>query len=74
MVDTGMRKAPNELTQILSQVKERAVELAKDMENEDGVTGAIKAFLKHLPCSKPDPEPEPGPSSLFSVSRCFGCS
>ncbi|KAG6422344.1 hypothetical protein SASPL_118912 [Salvia splendens] len=31
------------------QVKERAVELAKAMENEDGVTGAVKAFFKHLP-------------------------
>ncbi|PQM42747.1 sterol 3-beta-glucosyltransferase UGT80A2 [Prunus yedoensis var. nudiflora] len=50
-------------------VKEHVVELAKDMENEDGVTGAIKAFLKHLPCSKPNPEPEPEPSSLFSKPR-----
>ncbi|XP_023753188.1 sterol 3-beta-glucosyltransferase UGT80A2 [Lactuca sativa] len=31
------------------KVKERAVELAKAMENEDGVEGAVKAFLKHLP-------------------------
>ncbi|PQM35345.1 sterol 3-beta-glucosyltransferase UGT80A2 [Prunus yedoensis var. nudiflora] len=51
------------------KVKEHVVELAKDMENEDGVTGAIKAFLKHLPCSKPNPEPEPEPSSLFSKPR-----
>ncbi|KAK2986386.1 hypothetical protein RJ640_026650 [Escallonia rubra] len=58
-------------------VKERAVELAKAMENEDGVTGAVKAFLKHLPRRKPDPEPAPAtaPSSLISsVRRCFGCS
>ncbi|KAK3032158.1 hypothetical protein RJ639_034983, partial [Escallonia herrerae] len=47
-------------------VKERAVELAKAMENEDGVTGAVKAFLKHLPRRKPDPEPAPAPSSLIS--------
>lgn len=57
------------------QVKERAVELAKDMENEDGVAGAVKAFFKHLPRKKPEPEPEPSPepSSIFSFSKCFGC-
>jgi sterol 3beta-glucosyltransferase len=59
------------------QVKERAVELAKDMENEDGVDGAVKAFFKHLPRKKPEPEPEPEPStepsSIFSFSKCFGC-
>ncbi|KAM4077606.1 hypothetical protein ACJW30_12G151300 [Castanea mollissima] len=43
------------------KVKERAVELAKAMENEDGVTGAVKAFFKHLPFKKPEPEPEPEP-------------
>lgn len=56
------------------QVKERAFELAKAMENEDGVAGAVKAFFKHLPCKKLDPELEPASSSLFSVRRCFGCS
>lgn len=56
------------------QVKERAVELAKAMENEDGVTGAVKAFFKHLPRKNPEPEPEPTPSKLFSIRRCFGCS
>ncbi|XP_015892518.3 sterol 3-beta-glucosyltransferase UGT80A2 isoform X1 [Ziziphus jujuba] len=55
-------------------VKERAVELAKAMENEDGVTGAVKAFLKHLPRKKPEAEPEAGSSSLFSLSKCFGCA
>lgn len=50
------------------------------MENEDGVAGAVKAFFKQLPRkepkAKPEPEPGPGPSpsSLFSISRCFGCS
>lgn len=54
------------------------------MENEDGVAGAVKAFFKQLPRKEPKakPEPEPGPepgpgpspSSLFSISRCFGCS
>ncbi|KAG6426797.1 hypothetical protein SASPL_111031 [Salvia splendens] len=56
------------------QVKERAVELAKAMENEDGVTGAVKAFFKHLPRKKLDPNPEPTPSNIFSIRRCFGCS
>ncbi|XVF32246.1 hypothetical protein REPUB_Repub17cG0064900 [Reevesia pubescens] len=60
------------------KVKERAIELAKAMENEDGVTGAVKAFFKHLPHKKPEaepsPEPSPEPSNLFSFSRCFGCS
>ncbi|XP_059660237.1 sterol 3-beta-glucosyltransferase UGT80A2 isoform X2 [Cornus florida] len=44
-------------------VKERAVELAKAMESEDGVTGAVKAFFKHLPQRKPDPEPALAASS-----------
>ncbi|KAL1550341.1 sterol 3beta-glucosyltransferase [Salvia divinorum] len=56
------------------QVKGRAVELAKAMENEDGVTGAVKAFFKHLPRKKLDPNPEPIPSNIFSIRRCFGCS
>lgn len=55
-------------------MKERAVELAEAMENEDGVTGAVKAFFKHLPQRKPDPDAVPVTSSLFSVGRCFGCS
>lgn len=57
-----------------TKVKERAVELAEAMENEDGVTGAVKAFFKHLPQRKPDPDAVPVTSSLFSVGRCFGCS
>ncbi|KAG6661120.1 sterol 3-beta-glucosyltransferase UGT80A2-like isoform X1 [Carya illinoinensis] len=56
------------------KVKQRAVELAKAMESEDGVTGAVKAFFKHLPSKTPGLEPEPVPSSLFSISSCFGCS
>ncbi|KAL6208914.1 hypothetical protein ACLB2K_019857 [Fragaria x ananassa] len=56
------------------KVKERAIELAKDMENEDGVTGAVMAFFKHLPRKKPESEPETTSSGLFSISRCFGCS
>ncbi|PWA50186.1 UDP-Glycosyltransferase superfamily protein [Artemisia annua] len=56
------------------KVKERAVELAKAMENEDGVDGAVKAFLRHLPRNMPDTDPPPTSSGLFSVRRCFGCS
>ncbi|KAJ8553011.1 hypothetical protein K7X08_020404 [Anisodus acutangulus] len=55
------------------QVKERAVELAKAMENEDGVTGAVKAFFKQLPHNKLEPELLPKPSSVFSIRSCFGC-
>nr|GMD69117.1 sterol 3-beta-glucosyltransferase UGT80A2-like isoform X1 [Ipomoea batatas] len=56
------------------KVKERAVELAKAMENEDGVTGAVKAFLKQLPRKKSEPDQVPPPSNFFSIRRCFGCS
>ncbi|KAA8550654.1 hypothetical protein F0562_002338 [Nyssa sinensis] len=44
------------------KVKERAVELAEAMKNEDGVTGAVKAFFKHLPRKMPEPEPKPEPA------------
>ncbi|XP_016501973.1 sterol 3-beta-glucosyltransferase UGT80A2 isoform X1 [Nicotiana tabacum] len=56
------------------KVKERAVELAKAMENEDGVTGAVKAFYKHFPRESLEPKPEvsPRPHHFFSLRRCFG--
>ncbi|WVZ83682.1 hypothetical protein U9M48_030807 [Paspalum notatum var. saurae] len=58
-------------------VKEKAVELAKAMESEDGVTGAVSAFLRHLP-SKTDEHSPPQSSSFLEflgpVSRCLGCS
>ncbi|KAH9670930.1 sterol 3-beta-glucosyltransferase ugt80a2 [Citrus sinensis] len=56
------------------KVKERAVELAKAMENEDGVTGAVKAFYKHFPGKKSESEPELPHShrGLLSIRRCFG--
>ncbi|XP_071937656.1 sterol 3-beta-glucosyltransferase UGT80A2 isoform X2 [Coffea arabica] len=57
-----------------AEVKERAVELAKAMEDEDGVTGAVRAFLKHLPRKKMEPEPVPAASSFLSIRKCFGCS
>ncbi|CAL9092948.1 unnamed protein product [Musa textilis] len=61
-----------------SKVKENAVQLAKAMETEDGVSGAVTAFLKHLP-PKISPQVTPEPSSFMDflvapVRRCFGCS
>lgn len=58
------------------KVKENAIQLAKAMENEDGVAGAVRAFHKHLPRDTPMPETEnpQTSSSFFSVTRCFGCS
>ncbi|XP_022963847.1 sterol 3-beta-glucosyltransferase UGT80A2 isoform X1 [Cucurbita moschata] len=55
-------------------VKKSAVELAKAMENEDGVEGAVKAFFKHYRPRKTEPESEPEDSTVFSMRRCFGCS
>ncbi|WCJ26755.1 Sterol 3-beta-glucosyltransferase UGT80A2 [Euphorbia peplus] len=59
------------------QVKDRAIELAKAMENEDGVQGAVKAFYKHFPREKSEPE-EPksthGPPKFSLIPSCFGCS
>ncbi|XP_057798223.1 sterol 3-beta-glucosyltransferase UGT80A2-like isoform X2 [Salvia miltiorrhiza] len=55
------------------KVKEQAIELAKAMQNEDGVSGAVNAFLKHL-CKNLEPDRRPTKSSLFSVRTCFGCS
>ncbi|XP_044482342.1 sterol 3-beta-glucosyltransferase UGT80A2-like isoform X2 [Mangifera indica] len=56
------------------KVKQCAVELAKAMENEDGVTGAVKSFYKHYPGKKCDEGPE-SPlhhSGFCSVGQCFG--
>ncbi|XP_049391975.1 sterol 3-beta-glucosyltransferase UGT80A2-like [Solanum stenotomum] len=58
------------------KVKECAVELAKAMEHEDGVTGAVKAFYKHFPLESLEPKPEVSPRSphFFSLRRCLGHS
>nr|WHU24140.1 steroidal glycosyltransferase [Anemarrhena asphodeloides] len=61
------------------KVKDRANELAKAMESEDGVTGAVKAFFKHLPKKAPTEEhPQETPSPLMEilgpVRRCLGCA
>ncbi|XVE62205.1 hypothetical protein DITRI_Ditri06bG0100200 [Diplodiscus trichospermus] len=56
------------------EVKARAVKLAKAMEGEDGVAGAVNAFYKHFPGKKAEDEPDPAPSHsrLFPIRRCFG--
>lgn len=55
-------------------MKQRAVELAKAMENEDGVAGAVDAFHRHFPRRKPEPEHlevhKPHKSHL-SIRGCF---
>lgn len=70
------------------QVKERAIELAKAMENEDGVTGAVQAFYKHIPRDrlkttesseisrllKTDSKILRRPNTRFSLKCCFGHS
>ncbi|KAL8517857.1 hypothetical protein ACS0TY_009243 [Phlomoides rotata] len=55
------------------EVKERAVQLAKAMEHEDGVAGAAQAFYKHFP-RKLEPENARPSSTSFSFRHCFGCS
>ncbi|XP_047310975.1 sterol 3-beta-glucosyltransferase UGT80A2-like isoform X2 [Impatiens glandulifera] len=81
----SLQKLVDAITYMLDpKVKERALELAKKMEKEDGVTGAVNAFFKQLPRKKteedqdPPPPPPPQPtspsSSPFSFWNCFGCS
>ncbi|XP_057446051.1 sterol 3-beta-glucosyltransferase UGT80B1-like isoform X2 [Lotus japonicus] len=41
------------------EVKSRAMEIAKLIENEDGVTAAVDAFHRHLPTQLPLPTPSP---------------
>ncbi|CAA3032434.1 sterol 3-beta-glucosyltransferase UGT80A2-like [Olea europaea subsp. europaea] len=57
-------------------VKERALELSKAMENEDGVAGAVQAFHRHFPREslKSEAEKSRQPSNSFSLRRCFRCS
>ncbi|KAL9233480.1 hypothetical protein vseg_008476 [Gypsophila vaccaria] len=56
------------------KVKQRAVELAKELEDEDGVTGTVNAFYKQFPRKKPEPDhPEPAKPhrSHLSIRGCF---
>lgn len=58
-------------------MKQRAVELANAMKNEDGVIGAVNAFYKHYPRQKLDimakPKPAASVHSCFPIRGCFGC-
>ncbi|OIW01130.1 hypothetical protein TanjilG_25238 [Lupinus angustifolius] len=61
------------------EVKNRAVELANAMKNEDGVAGAVKAFYKHFPREISEAKPKPltlehKHTKLFSIRGCFGLS
>lgn len=61
------------------QVKESADAMSKAMENEDGVSGAVKAFHKQLPKKMPQPLPLPTEhgriDSFFrGVGKVFGCA
>ncbi|KAG8648352.1 hypothetical protein MANES_09G183500v8 [Manihot esculenta] len=57
------------------KVKEHAMELAKAMEEENGVQGAVNAFYKHFPRQKLEPEPSPKPAhpKCPSIKSCFAC-
>ena len=55
------------------QVKDRAMELAKAMESEDGVNGAVKAFFKHFPKKSETEPPPPAPRSPGPVRKLLGC-
>ncbi|XP_077248673.1 UDP-Glycosyltransferase superfamily protein [Tasmannia lanceolata] len=51
------------------EVKSRAMELAKQIENEDGVAGAVDAFHRHLPSELPIPTaPDESSEPNFFVS------
>lgn len=63
------------------QVKDSATELAKAMEEEDGVTGAVQAFYKQFPRRYLESDSHPPPERLsrwrlgaLSARQCFGCS
>lgn len=65
-------------TMLNPQIKKNADAIAKAMENEDGVSGAVKAFHKHLPKKMPPPLPPPTDYSLIDsffkgVGKVFGC-
>lgn len=60
------------------KVKKRAVELANDMQSEDGVSGAVRAFFKQLP-KRPQSPPASVQSGFMvtcwnSIKKCFGNS
>uniref|UniRef100_A0A804RH19 sterol 3beta-glucosyltransferase n=1 Tax=Zea mays TaxID=4577 RepID=A0A804RH19_MAIZE len=74
----GLQKLVDAITFMMKpEVKDKAVELAKAMESEDGVTGAVRAFLRHLP-SKAEEQSLPQSSGFLEflgpLSKCLGCS
>ena len=46
-------------------MKRRVVKLAKAMEGEDGVAGAVNAFYEHFPGKKSMDEPHPAPAQFL---------
>ncbi|KAF4369321.1 hypothetical protein CsatB_029102 [Cannabis sativa] len=56
------------------KVKEQAVEIAKAMENEDGVAGAVRAFYKQYRPPMSNSEALSHHRKRFSVRQCFGLS
>ncbi|XP_057784507.1 sterol 3-beta-glucosyltransferase UGT80A2-like isoform X2 [Salvia miltiorrhiza] len=57
------------------EVKGQAEELARAMEHEDGVTGAVQAFYKHFPRESLEAKAEkPRRSRSLSFRCCFSCS
>ncbi|CAL0328576.1 unnamed protein product [Lupinus luteus] len=62
------------------EVKSRAMEIAKLIENEDGVTAAVNAFHRHLPPELPLPTPSiveelhPNPLQWFFLQLGNCCS
>eukprot|EP00252_Welwitschia_mirabilis_P005183 TRINITY_DN15668_c0_g1_i2.p1 TRINITY_DN15668_c0_g1~~TRINITY_DN15668_c0_g1_i2.p1 ORF type:complete len:672 (-),score=117.30 TRINITY_DN15668_c0_g1_i2:268-2283(-) len=57
------------------EVKQRAIELAKHIEEEDGIVGAVNAFHKHLPPTLPEPVPPSEQPNIFQyllqiLERC----
>ncbi|KAF3328134.1 hypothetical protein FCM35_KLT06740 [Carex littledalei] len=62
----GVGPAPIPIEQFNKEaVKEKANEMAKAMESEDGVTGAVNAFFKHLPSASPPPDHEEESRGIF---------
>ncbi|XP_057834737.2 sterol 3-beta-glucosyltransferase UGT80A2 isoform X1 [Cryptomeria japonica] len=61
------------------KVKDNAIEISKAMENEDGVSGAVKAFHKHLPRKFPQQSAPTRESHFFGaffsgIGKIFSCS
>ncbi|KAG0501704.1 hypothetical protein HPP92_001776 [Vanilla planifolia] len=61
------------------EVKLRAIELGKQIENDDGVVGAVNAFHRHLPSKLPTPsavsesDEPPGPVHWFLLAMERWC-